>query len=217
VIRHDSPAGTPSRARRKRSHSLDGSERTTPRGLGAQRAGILSLHAVVAVNDPDAGNRGAGRRQGHFFTLSHRYRPTSMRERAAGRLERVAIARVNEARSRVTRCAGEWPGLPQAARTAEAALLLRSASHPVRGLHEVYEEALAGLANLVAFAGESRAARQRRRPSSSPLISMQNTLVTALGADPGDGTRRPRSRYGRWRLVRPTSRLQPSPPRTTCA
>jgi hypothetical protein len=35
---------------------------------------ILSLHAVVAVNDPDAGDRGAVRRQGHFFTLSHRCR-----------------------------------------------------------------------------------------------------------------------------------------------
>ena len=40
--------------------------------MGAQRAGILSLHAVVAVNDAYARDRGAVRRQGHFFTLSHR-------------------------------------------------------------------------------------------------------------------------------------------------
>jgi len=63
-----------------RVHSEDGaiaSPDTNARrleGVGARRAGILSLRAVVAVNDPYAGDRGAVRRQGHFFTLSHRCR-----------------------------------------------------------------------------------------------------------------------------------------------
>ena len=74
VSRHRLTAPVSHRVHRRRGHSFDGSERTTPRGLGARRAGILSLHAVVAVNDPYAGDRGAVRRQGHFFTLSHRCR-----------------------------------------------------------------------------------------------------------------------------------------------
>ena len=63
-----------------RVHSEDGAipspDTNAPRleGVGARRAGILSLRAVVAVNDPYAGDRGAVRRQGHFFTLSHRCR-----------------------------------------------------------------------------------------------------------------------------------------------
>ena len=63
-----------------RVHSQDGAipspDTNAPRleGVGARRTGILSLRAVVAVNDPYAGDRGAVRRQGHFFTLSHRCR-----------------------------------------------------------------------------------------------------------------------------------------------
>jgi hypothetical protein len=77
VIRHDSPAGIRPRARRKRSHSFDGSERTTPRGLGARRTGILSLHAVVRapgsagdVGDAPAGRGSCRRRPAHAASFS---------------------------------------------------------------------------------------------------------------------------------------------------
>jgi hypothetical protein len=42
-------------------------------GVGARRAALLSLQAVVGVMSL-TGDRGAVRRQGHFFTLSHRCR-----------------------------------------------------------------------------------------------------------------------------------------------
>ena len=74
VIRHDSHCRYPIACTPRTEPLFRRIGAHTPRGLVARRAGILSLHAVVAVNDPYAGDRGAVRRQGHFFTLSHRCR-----------------------------------------------------------------------------------------------------------------------------------------------